>query len=307
MFPVFDISDFESNLPESVGSKEKRWVMPPKEHELPHRLHLFKIGRQNTGENWSEKACFEIAQALDLPCAKYHFAVASSERGVISETFLPVGARLYLGNVLLSRIIQGYEGAKRFKQIEYKLSQVLNLIRLFGTRPPINYENTSMSAHEFFIGYLVLDALVGNTDRHHENWGVVVLTKEDSLDVHLTPTFDHASSLGRNETSQNRRFRLKTKDQRASVEAYARRAHSAFFGLSSHAATLTMHEMIRVLMELYPRSTKFWADRVSALTPDVFEGIFAKIDSEWITEDATEFALRMLVRNQAMIREVAHG
>jgi hypothetical protein len=25
-----------------------------------------------------------------------------------------------------------------------------------------------------FAGYLLLDALIGNTDRHHENWAVVV-------------------------------------------------------------------------------------------------------------------------------------
>ena len=26
-----------------------------------------------------------------------------------------------------------------------------------------------------FMGYLVLDALTGNTDRHHDNWGILVL------------------------------------------------------------------------------------------------------------------------------------
>ncbi len=57
--------------------------------------------------------------------------------------------------------------------------------------------------------YLVLDALIGNTDRHHENWGflgqVLVnidevseaarLVKQGGYDI--APSFDHASSLGR--------------------------------------------------------------------------------------------------------------
>ncbi len=162
-----------------------------------------------------------------------------------------------------------------------------------------------MAAYEYFIGYLVLDALVGNTDRHHENWGIVAIIENGSLVVHLTPTFDHASSLGRNETSRKRQFRLTTKDQRASVEAYAQRARSAFFGLGSRGVTLTMRELIRELVELYPGPTKLWAHRVCEMTRDGFEGIFGQIDSEWITEDATEFALRMLVCNQAMIREAA--
>lgn len=310
MFPVYDISGFVSQLPENVGSKEKRWVMPPRGHQLPHRPHLFKIGRENTGENWSEKVCSEIGRALNLPCAKYEFAVSGTEKGVLSETFLPVGARLYLGNVLLSTIVDGYDGAKRFKQIEYKLSRVLNLIRLMpGTRAPIDWEGGPdlLPAHEFFIGYLVLDALVGNTDRHHENWGLVVRTKNGSLAVHLTPSFDHASSLGRNEPSPKRQFRLTTKDARASVEAYAKRGRCAFFGAGPNRETLTMRGMIQELVKIYPGPTKLWATRVAGLTRETFEGIFAQVSSEWITEDAVEFAVRMLLCNQAMIREVALG
>jgi hypothetical protein len=38
-------------------------------------------------------------------------------------------------------------------------------------------------------------------DRHHENWGVVVMTDEyGETSFSLAPTFDHASSLGRNES-----------------------------------------------------------------------------------------------------------
>ena len=44
--------------------------------------------------------------------------------------------------------------------------------------------------------YVVLDALIGNTDRHHENWGL--LAKIDgALKLDIAPSFDHASSLGR--------------------------------------------------------------------------------------------------------------
>jgi hypothetical protein len=135
--------------------------MPPKGHDLPHRPHLFKLGRKNTGENWSERACFEIAKALNLPCAKYEFAVSGEERGVISENFLPIGARLYLGNLLLSRIVTRYDGAKHFKQIDYKLSTVLNIIRrrIPGMRGPM----TRWSA--ILTGITRTGALLGRTRR----------------------------------------------------------------------------------------------------------------------------------------------
>jgi hypothetical protein len=40
---------------------------------------------------------------------------------------------------------------------------------------------------------MVLDALILNTDRHHENWGVVLGDHE----ILLAHSYDHASSLGR--------------------------------------------------------------------------------------------------------------
>ena len=56
-----------------------------------------------------------------------------------------------------------------------------------------------------FIGYLMLDALVGHTERDHANWGIVQrFTIKDnrenkelsiSLKTGLASTFDHASSL----------------------------------------------------------------------------------------------------------------
>jgi hypothetical protein len=50
--------------------------------------------------------------------------------------------------------------------------------------------------------YFVLDALICNTDRHHENWGFLMTYQPvDSENVNdqlkMAPSFDHASSLGR--------------------------------------------------------------------------------------------------------------
>jgi len=77
------------------------------------------------------------------------------------------------------------------------------------------------------VGYLMLDTLIGNQDRHDENWGFV-LCLDRSRRVTLAPTFDHASSLGRNESEKNRMRRLETKDRGDSVEAYAARTRSVF-------------------------------------------------------------------------------
>jgi hypothetical protein len=59
--------------------------------------------------------------------------------------------------------------------------------------------NGSLRDHVWlFPGYLMLDALIGNTDRHHENWGARVLAGlgNGRRMAVLAPTYDHASSEG---------------------------------------------------------------------------------------------------------------
>ncbi|NEP46454.1 MAG: hypothetical protein F6K35_47560 [Okeania sp. SIO2H7] len=73
---------------------------------------------------------------------------------------------------------------------------------------------------ETFVGYLLLDAWIGNTDRHHENWGFIV-----NKTVNLAPTFDHASSLGR-ELQDNKRWE---KLNNKTVNSYAAKSRSGIY------------------------------------------------------------------------------
>lgn len=76
------------------------------------------------------------------------------------------------------------------------------------------------------VGWLPrLDALIGNTDRHQENWGVIEAGRR-----RLSPTFDHASSLGFLLDDSARVERLTTADRDRDVSAYAERARSKFEG-----------------------------------------------------------------------------
>src|SRR5437762_4016700 len=84
---------------------------------------------------------------------------------------------------------------------------------------------------DLFVGYLMLDALIGNQDRHHENWGLIIVPEQSTAGfaLLLAPSFDHASSLGRNESDEERLRRLHTRDQGSSLATYVQCARSAFF------------------------------------------------------------------------------
>ena len=66
---------------------------------------------------------------------------------------------------------------------------------------------TKLDAKSRIAEYLVLDAVIGNTDRHHENWGILRQRRGNVWYGFVAPSFDHASSLGR-ELLDSRRDRL---------------------------------------------------------------------------------------------------
>lgn len=305
MYNVLDLADYVQGRPEALGTKEKFWLTPRPGVLLNNRPHLFKIGRENTGENWSEKVSCEIAKLLGLPCANYELATYEGRRGVLTEKFFASTGTWFPGNYLLSRALTSYDNTKTYSQLDYKLSTVFHIIRRFKPRPPvaINVCAYGMDGLDYFIGYLVFDCLIGNTDRHHENWGVILNNSEGHVDLHLAPTFDHASSLGRNELDQKRVLRLTTTDKRATVEAYAERTKSAFYGMHPQNGVLKTSELMAELAAAFPKVTKLWSDRIATLTDGQFNDILNSVPPDWVSQPAAEFAMRMLQRNRHMIRE----
>ena len=67
----------------------------------------------------------------------------------------------------------------------------------------IGYTNNELNtAFDVFISYIMLDCLISNPDRHHENWGFIVYDNE----VYLSLTYDHASGLGCREPEHKKTF-----------------------------------------------------------------------------------------------------
>jgi hypothetical protein len=305
-YPIHDITGATNNRPEALGTKEKFWLVPSAATGLSVEAYLFKIGRPQTGENWAEKVCCEILHHVGVPCAGYDFAVHEGDAGVISKQFVGVNGQFLPANMLLETAVKGYDGQMRFRQRSYQLSTSLNVLRLRSIGLPRGTlaKYSHLSATDMFVGYLLFDVLVGNTDRHHENWGVVVdYTNRYDPTYTLAPTFDHASSLGRNETDQARERRLKTTDARDTVEAYSGRARSAFYASASR--TLLQTEVLDALIRLRPAAVPYWARIFSAIQPQVYQDIFARIEPKLISPAATEFALRMLHANATIIQQFA--
>ncbi len=290
MFPIVEISNEAPEATEPVGSKPNFWFTRPESGKW-----LFKEVRQDTGEDWSEKVAAELCALLDLPHASYEFARFQAKRGVITPTFAPPGCQLVLGNELLAKVVPEYD-IKKVRSPQHTLSRVLAVVRDAKLRVPLNWDSMPgvESSFDVFIGYLMFDAWVGNQDRHHQNWGVVISPEPQ---LHLAPTFDHGSSLGRNETDQARTERLATRDRGRSIEAYVQRAQSAFFR-ATEGGRLTTIEAFREAAGFKSAAAETWLKRLDAITPHQIRGIFDNVPKDLISGPGIEFALRMLELNK---------
>lgn len=294
MYPVIDVSKEARESPEQVGSKEKFWYA--------NRLFLFKFARDGTGEHWSEKIACELCSILGLPHAKYDLARWGEHIGTVSHQFVPRDGRLVLGNELLPRFVKGYDGTQRGRYGQHVVSRVVAALSNKAPKylPPVGSPTgfPLSEASDIFAGYVLLDAWIGNTDRHHENWGLVVL---GPAQIHLAPTFDHASSLGRELTDATRVERLATRDKQRTVSAYAARAMSAFYRHEHDTRPLSTLEALREIARLCPKGAAFWVERLKQVTQTQLNAIVDEVPDEMMSGPAREFAKGLLLENQNRI------
>ena len=291
-YDVVDLGSDGFGFPEQLGTKEKIWIKRGAED------WLLKFGRSGTGENWAEKAACELARVLGIPCAHYELAIFDGRPGVVSRSIVPHGARLVLGNELLARFSPGYDAALRYSQRRHTVSLAIEYIRRSQAGPPPDWRHPEIDARGVFLGYLLLDALIGNTDRHHENWGMLA---QSSNDIRIAPTFDHASSLGRELNDSEREERLQTKDARYAVRGYVRKARSGFYGTAPSGNVIGCVEAFAAGARIAGNAGKFWRHRLEALQAGEAEKIFSAFPAGWISNAESAFAIACLEENRRRI------
>lgn len=230
-FVEIDVTEWPSVGDEQLGTKPKRWLMHPTTGERWLLKYVTFSTRSDgskyqKGDDWAERIANDVALRLGLPAARTELAVEVSEGeshlGIISKSVLDVpgaaGAsteELIPGNELLAAPVTA--GARE----SYTVDAVERALRAVQTAKD---SPRGFTAWDVFVGYLVLDALIGNTDRHEENWAVIASSSERWL----APTFDHASSLGFLLSDEQRQQRLTTADRGFAPEGFADRAKSQF-------------------------------------------------------------------------------
>jgi hypothetical protein len=292
MFTIVPIADDAPILLEQLGTKRKFW--------LDQYRFLFKEARPNTGEDWAEKVAAELCEKLSLPHATYELATWKEKRGVVTENFAQRedGRRLILGNELLFKLDPRYPEKEKRGVRQHTVRKALAVTSLEIVKPPLGFNPTPgiETAADVFVGYLMFDAWIANQDRHHENWGLVLLTREKT--VHLAPSFDHASSMGPFETDAARSERLKTMDKMYGMSAYVEKARSAFYGQEVSDKPLFTIDTFLAAARLRPKAGLAWLKRLESVPMSEAESIFDMVPEGRMSRISKEFSKTILSLNK---------
>ena len=287
-YPISVVQPEQVLEPEALGSKTKFW----------YRVHddeppwLFKFPQLNTGQHWTEKIAAEVADCMGILHARVELAVFQGTRGSATESFARGGRSLFHGNQILAGKVLGYDPKKAFRQSDHTLKNIMASIERTLMSP-----TSAKRAKTILAQYLMLDALVGNTDRHHENWGFLVKQVGDRWEGMPAPTFDHASSLGRELVDTGEGKCRKRLLGEGLVGKYAEKAHGAIFWNSSDSRGLSPLELVRRAVKDYPDLFASALDRLDRVDRKTLESIIERVPMDWMTPLAREFALDLMCYN----------
>jgi hypothetical protein len=299
MYPIFDISDQEVDSYEQMGTKQKFWYTDSDTGEQ----YMFKsihtedgMGNkvERNGEDWAEKIACELAAALEIPSAHYELARYNEERGVRTKQFTDDGDNMFFGNHLIEYIAIAIdtplEKGQRSQTLERVQTILLNIIK----NPPSEWVETEniKTAYDVFIGYLLLDALISNQDRHSQNWAII---EREGMYL-LAPSFDHAASLGRNESRDTMIERLTTNIETRKIPHYVSKCKSYFY---SQGIRLKLLDAFLIFGHRNKPAVDEWFLRLEALSNDMIVNIVGNVPDTIMSDVEKVFCTSIIIANKA--------
>lgn len=228
-FSIMTVHDNWTLEAEQMGSKEKFWFRNPDDSEK--RDWLFKFPTPGTGQHWAEKVAYEIACEMKIVAPRVELAEFDGRQGSATLSFTKVRAgntyeryELFHGNQILAGMDAEYDPDRGGRHPLHSVQRIFKSMDIFQLR------EYAESCRVKLAEYLIFDALIGNVDRHHENWGILrKQLREGNYRGRLAPSFDHASSLGRELADEGGRQSRKRYLEELGVKKYSERASGAVF------------------------------------------------------------------------------
>ena len=187
---MFEIKNFDNWIEDTEsgkfgsGASEKIWLINPENNQKG--LFKFPKTKSNgtvTGEYWAEKLASELSNLLNIKCAKVDIGTYKGRIGSISYNVINNNETLSEGITFIQKSYPYYNRNKLaddFSEEKYSIQMI--------EKCDVNIDNILIMT--------IFDALIGNSDRHHSNWGYIYrMDKNKNFHSYFCPLYDNGSSL----------------------------------------------------------------------------------------------------------------
>ena len=164
---------------EGSGRSEKIWLQNPDTEQIG----LFKFKKDSgTTDHVSECIACQIAQKLELPCAKFELGIYDGREGSMSYNIIDTEEAILIEGInFITKVYPEYDEEKFMDPVtehRYSIEMVQEVTKIYASI-------------EEFLKMLMFDFLIGNTDRHQSNWALI----SENNKMEWSPLYDNSSSL----------------------------------------------------------------------------------------------------------------
>ena len=278
MYEVKDISAWECRG-FLKGTRDKNNVKDPINGEFYMFKYPAEYGNQKNGDIWAEKIATEIGKILRIEVQESYLAIKDNEQGILIKYSLDKKSEyLEEGATLLKAEFPDFRVNKKpfytYDNIEFCLIK----------------ENINI---EEFIDIIFFDCVIGNTDRHSENWGII--RNYNNNIKRLIAAYDNGSSLGRELNSEGD---LSTMD----IEKYAKNSRSCI--RLEEGKNVNHYNFLTYVLKKHSSQKIKYFNKINFLTEEKINKIVNQIPDEFMSLNLKKFVIRLLLERKRSILEI---
>lgn len=271
--------DFRFIQDESIvrGSRKKMLAINNK-----LEIAMFKYEREDydCSEACSEKLAYEIAKVLGYDCAKIELAVDNDNQiGVLNYYFSD-------SDESHTDIVAYLNKNIKERNNYYTISNIKNVLDSINT-----------SLFKGFIKIMLFDALIGEQDRHEENWGIT----EKKGKSFISPLYDNGDSLLRE--FKNPVNARKYYDGIKDFNAYINRSQTLIYK-EDKKNKYKHFELIKYLYDNFPQDILPEINNLTKLTDEIIEDLVDKIPNELLTDEHKKYIITYLKKRRDILLNI---
>lgn len=260
------------------GSRKKMLAINNK-----HEIAMFKYEREDydCSEACSEKLAYEIAKILGYDCAKIELAVDNNDKiGVLNYYF---SDRF---NAPHTDIVAYLNKDTKERNSYYTISNIKSVL-----------DDIDTDLFKYFIKIMIFDALIGEQDRHEENWGIT----EKQGKSFISPLYDNGDSLLRE--FRNIANAQKYYDGIKDFNAYIDRSQTIIYK-EDNKSRYKHFELIKYLYANFPKYVIPEINNLKKLTDEKIKILVNKIPDKLLTNEHKKYIIMYLIRRRDILLDI---